>query len=282
MLRFHKAFTLIELLVVIAIIAILAAILFPVFAQAKEAAKASSCLSNQKQLVLAVKMYQSDYDDFYPYGLGSPPSPPGWWDYTWSINLQPYIKNYSVYICPDDSNHTLPESWMGIGMSYAANGLIGENSHCIGVINVDQPWWETDIYRSDSQVTKPAETIVLAEKHNTDVINFCNTAYPGDTSCGNISRGGGYGNLFTGFNWWDWNAPSEIPDGSLPSTSGGVTVAYPNGPTGAVSMHGSKQSNFSFCDGHAKSMAPVATDPDRYNLPGKNMWDSERTDTAQY
>src|SRR6202044_3404279 len=67
-----RAFTLIELLVVIAIIAILAAILFPVFAQAKAAAKGASCLSNTKQLTLANLMYVNDYDDNIPVaGLGS-------------------------------------------------------------------------------------------------------------------------------------------------------------------------------------------------------------------
>jgi len=62
----RKAFTLIELLVVIAIIAILAAILFPVFAQAKEAAKKSASLSNVKQTALGVILYSADFDDNYP------------------------------------------------------------------------------------------------------------------------------------------------------------------------------------------------------------------------
>jgi prepilin-type N-terminal cleavage/methylation domain-containing protein len=64
--RRQGGFTLIELLVVIAIIAILAAILFPVFAQAREKARSSSCLSNQKQTALAFSMYAQDYDETYP------------------------------------------------------------------------------------------------------------------------------------------------------------------------------------------------------------------------
>src|ERR1700759_5194353 len=70
----RKGFTLIELLVVIAIIAILAAILFPVFAQAKEAAKKTTCLSNMKQLTLGVLMYQGDSDDALP--MANYPNPP--------------------------------------------------------------------------------------------------------------------------------------------------------------------------------------------------------------
>ena len=62
----NKAFTLIELLVVIAIIAILAAILFPVFAQAREKARQTSCLSNMKQVGLGLLMYAQDYDENYP------------------------------------------------------------------------------------------------------------------------------------------------------------------------------------------------------------------------
>jgi prepilin-type N-terminal cleavage/methylation domain-containing protein/prepilin-type processing-associated H-X9-DG protein len=107
----RKGFTLIELLVVIAIIAILAAILFPVFAQAREKARSAACLSNCKQLGLALMMYAGDYDDTLPpakignsppyrhvcaaAGEGYPLFPAYWQDV-----VQPYLKNRAVLRCP--------------------------------------------------------------------------------------------------------------------------------------------------------------------------------------
>lgn len=95
-----RAFTLIELLVVIAIIAILAAILFPVFAQAKEAAKATAVLSNQKQMALAQQMYIGDYDDMLPAWftkLRDARTVAGSYNRddinSWPMMFQPYIKN---------------------------------------------------------------------------------------------------------------------------------------------------------------------------------------------
>src|ERR1700733_4651562 len=96
--RRRTGFTLIELLVVIAIIAILAAILFPVFAQAREKARAISCLSNLKQIGIANLMYAQDYDETFTFGC-----PNDWWLETWFYNTQPYIKNINVLRCPDDS-----------------------------------------------------------------------------------------------------------------------------------------------------------------------------------
>lgn len=96
-----RGFTLIELLVVIAIIAILAAILFPVFAQAKEAAKRAACLSNTKEIGLAVQIYLNDYDDTTPSVYETyPPVPTAPVADVFQL-LQPYIKNMQVFFCPD-------------------------------------------------------------------------------------------------------------------------------------------------------------------------------------
>ncbi|HWD38365.1 MAG TPA: prepilin-type N-terminal cleavage/methylation domain-containing protein, partial [Fimbriimonas sp.] len=91
----RKAFTLIELLVVIAIIAILAAILFPVFSQAKEAAKKTACLSNTKQLGLGVLMYAEDSDEVLP------PTENGNL-VLWPDLVNPYVKNDKVRVCSSD------------------------------------------------------------------------------------------------------------------------------------------------------------------------------------
>ena len=113
----NSGFTLIELLVVIAIIAILAAILFPVFAQAREKARGISCVSNMKQIALALKMYQQDYDERM-FASGNLPAEgdPSWFNrvpdgqnlvrmmgggFSWFS--QPYIKNTQIFRCPSDT-----------------------------------------------------------------------------------------------------------------------------------------------------------------------------------
>ncbi len=113
----RSGFTLIELLVVIAIIAILAAILFPVFAQAREAARKTQCISNMRQMGLGVMMYTQDYDEYYPIVKAIPLDPDGadltpvivtgtpvgsWPERLVSLTTvtMPYIKNGGIFICP--------------------------------------------------------------------------------------------------------------------------------------------------------------------------------------
>jgi prepilin-type N-terminal cleavage/methylation domain-containing protein len=138
--RMRSAFTLIELLVVIAIIAILAAILFPVFAQAREKARQTTCLSNLKQLGLAAVMYASDYDQMNFWFRGRPnttvldqagktvtPAMMGGKNYNEVMKsaFQPYIKNVQIFYCPSDSwktQHTFnyptpPDTGFGGGVT---------------------------------------------------------------------------------------------------------------------------------------------------------------------
>ncbi len=100
----RRAFTLIELLVVIAIIAILAAILFPVFAQAREAAKKTQSINNQKQLLLAAQMYLGDNDDVFHAIKNFTASPQvGNWALGAEDALNPYIKNQDIWSDPKDA-----------------------------------------------------------------------------------------------------------------------------------------------------------------------------------
>ena len=141
-----KAFTLIELLVVIAIIAILAAILFPVFAQAKAAAKSAASLSNVKQIMTSEKLYINDADDAYPTiyttnpaaagfpgGTSNPDSQDGgcapklgWFtaDGGWVTTVYPYMKNGDIFVAPAAekpfwlSGGTSPQGWCNESDAY--------------------------------------------------------------------------------------------------------------------------------------------------------------------
>ena len=117
---FRSGFTLVELLVVIAIISILAAILFPVFARARENARRTSCLSNQKQIGLGFLQYFQDYDDQFPLlGKG------GAAETSWFFTLQPYIKSTQLLRCPSDTSTTwvADADFMNPAVAYLADGV---------------------------------------------------------------------------------------------------------------------------------------------------------------
>ncbi|MBS1709760.1 MAG: prepilin-type N-terminal cleavage/methylation domain-containing protein [Armatimonadetes bacterium] len=117
-----RAFTLIELLVVIAIIAILAAILFPVFAQAKEAAKKAAGLTQMRQLGLAVQMYAADYDDtFVPStNYDADTADPA---RIWTTSMYSYVKNKNIFVAPGSNTSQYADGWGNRGLqSVGYNG----------------------------------------------------------------------------------------------------------------------------------------------------------------
>jgi prepilin-type N-terminal cleavage/methylation domain-containing protein len=201
----RRAFTLIELLVVIAIIAILAAILFPVFAQAKEAAKQAVCISNQKQLGLAFHLYLNDNDDqWLPVsrhendGLGGPPQRTwigfddqnapetgGWYGSDVLPATHPlkegfidvYLKSIDIRRCP-----SMPSSWQSAytlnwfnpgvpspfytGHPNAAGQEFGPASESFTTVpNQPDPNLADPVGAKDSDVQEPADTLVVWE-HN--------------------------------------------------------------------------------------------------------------------
>jgi prepilin-type N-terminal cleavage/methylation domain-containing protein/prepilin-type processing-associated H-X9-DG protein len=148
--RRTRGFTLIELLVVIAIIAILAAILFPVFAQAREKARSSACLSNTKQIATALAMYIQDYDErtvggcFAAYGCGS-----GLIDETGKVSttccrftglwpLKPYTKNEGVFVCPSIVGWNVANMRPVMG-TYATNNSMLGGGDGVGLADIEFP-----------------------------------------------------------------------------------------------------------------------------------------------
>jgi len=189
-----RGFTLIELLVVIAIIAILAAILFPVFAQAREAARKTTCLSNNKQLGLAVMQYVQDYDEMYPcISWDTPPIGDANNDthsanyltaVNWMYRIMPYMKNRQILLCPSDPSQG-KNGWQGYDadpcninsccdgwgvptpISYAVNdGIIGYGGYnnpngCFGDGSFIPSWGLAP--KSMAAIPAPANTYLIAD-----------------------------------------------------------------------------------------------------------------------
>jgi len=243
-----KGFTLIELLVVIAIIAILAAILFPVFAQAKTAAKKTSCLSNTKQVGLAHLLYAGDYDDSpidpknfvnvpqyqtvqYPYAYAM------WWgleltdvlgnkvnDETKGL-IQPYMKSTAVQGCPAITDYHETGGWQwdshgstGFGMAYPYV-MYGQQRQNL------------------SQFDRPAETILLADSAQISENPLSYFLDPGDGTKQDGNMNFGVEVIAHSF---------RNPCRTL--VRGGCTA------TGIQARHGTDSANVAWFDGHAKAM----------------------------
>ncbi len=232
----RKGFTLIELLVVIAIIAILAAILFPVFAQAREKARATSCLSNEKQLGLGFIQYTQDNDEEFMN-----PSTNGAYGGAWAVPIYPYVKSAGVYHCPDDPTQggfvgTTPV----VPVSYAVNH---------NVIYDSRSGFGKQV--TNAQFAAPANTVLLCEVQGYK-FNPSDTNSNDDTSPSAEMDPGFYGGY---------------PSGGGATTPSNTAAKYATGsdpnkplPTAAeissVTVH-TAGANYLLADGHVKYVVPA-------------------------
>jgi len=265
----RKAFTLIELLVVIAIIAILAAILFPVFAQAKDAAKKTAWLSNQKQVGLGLVMYAGDADDRMVLSNSGGIGIPGWGfgrpDYVWPELVQPYVKNWLLFRCPADPNAS------DAGLTVDPNGTPvpsthpekfyywGERSN-IG-LNYEflSPW----VYYFDTTRYVGSESVSMGQIASTaNTLATIDTIWDRNTSSGAPQGGGNWvaeppcirdstGKIiipiqdlkyYQGYQGWIVNTTGKAPfswlefGGAYPFFTKKFTISYTDGHAGSVAL----------------------------------------------
>jgi prepilin-type N-terminal cleavage/methylation domain-containing protein/prepilin-type processing-associated H-X9-DG protein len=261
----HSAFTLIELLVVIAIIAILAAILFPVFAQAREQARKTSCLSNAKQWGLGILMYTQDYDENYVMG----------WNYTapgilrdngypnggqvyrswfpWCTAVQPYIKNNSLALCPDNPWNSFILSAYPVARQqiYCTYGF---NYGYLGTYNPTDGSFCNPL--TLAAVNRAANTVMLADCQGPDWAVDTTHTYVWSEPIGPIVEPpDAYlsANVFFSSGWG--NQSDDTIDYDYPGYGGvawrhsGSTGISPGVPTTVMPSGGASTV---FCDGHAK------------------------------
>ncbi len=276
-----RAFTLIELLVVIAIIAILAAILFPVFAQAKAAAKGAASLSNCKQTTTAEIIYQADNDDKFVldtcWGLGNGMLGWNWSDpnqvYSpWGWNVLPYMKNADIL--SDPLTQQVPLSWNSRTITNCEYPLF---AYAYTVCSPTLGDWTTWIRspRSSSEMGSPAQSVMFASHFD-------------------FSKGTGewwfYGNLSLLYNQYT----VEEPDCNMSPANcfGNWGSGWPSDQmknnrtegafTGGVALRKTGQAVVSWTDGHASSINPAALAAGTNWTPNIAGGSLVRTDVSKY
>lgn len=266
-----SAFTLIELLVVIAIIAILAAILFPVFAQAREKARQTVCVSNQKQLGLAFSMYIQDYDETTPgafLNITTPEKPAfvaggdpdnAAWVIPYDMQLLPYTKNEQMFACPSDPT----TGWAKFTWTWDQHQHYKRRSFgYVGSINTaekkangggaDPNTGMSQWGRGNSlaAIDRPSDTLAFVESWG------INSNGDGET----FSVGSPWGSLFTNCDNWKIAGRPTAPGPQDAVDSGATTGCQDdNGHFNQPAFHPEKghmdKTDVVFADGHAKALS---------------------------
>lgn len=303
-----KAFTLIELLVVIAIIAILAAILFPVFTQAKLAAKKTQDLSNMKQMGTGVMLYISDNDDTYAQAYYYKDDAGDTNGYVhWTASHYPYIKNIQLFVSPGDpSKGLIPTnpacasiSNTGI-VSPACDAQVPRLSYTVNAALMPRKRKTTDPANvvSQTSVDAVASTILVSSFSNS--VSCVNDTSANQTSIGYKNKSHRPANAFmstaTGGKWAGDNAADAAVAGVYAVTATIAKAAWVSCKTLADSsalphikyieaFRFGNGSNYMYADGHAKFATPDATlNPNSfqwgtsiYSMGGKPVWKLDGT-----
>jgi prepilin-type N-terminal cleavage/methylation domain-containing protein/prepilin-type processing-associated H-X9-DG protein len=252
------AFTLIELLVVIAIIAILAAILFPVFAQAREQARKTSCLSNMKQIGLGASMYVQDWDEKFPRAWGGCTP-------TWYVEIEPYIKvglsagNWNTgggnfWHCPSDGK--------GNNNSYTGNALLlGVKNP--GNLGCDGPGWFDQEAKTLAAVRRPAQIVFAGDGNKVWYGRWADPPTDWIRPLLDLGRPEDHPDTYRFYDWWARNAdytdgPAIFPwefNGGENDTGVSCTAWCNKSPGYRHNRSGYKNgiANMVFVDGHAKA-----------------------------
>ncbi|MEX2242334.1 MAG: prepilin-type N-terminal cleavage/methylation domain-containing protein [Fimbriimonadaceae bacterium] len=260
---YRKAFTLIELLVVIAIIAILAAILFPVFAQAKAAAKKTASISNSKQLSLATIMYSADYDDVNAiYMSWGPCAAPhmacigtnGFSTWTWLS--MPYMKNGQILQDPQAPPFAPLVGWppltaQNLATVYGYNYTYLSAPYCLPNDPCFRPI-------STTKLENPAETVLLGSKWSTAEWNFGpNTVVWYGAPRGlmiNFSVDSPHCTTIPQWCFGNWGSNS----GNFVFTLGNNNKIDAGVRTGGNSIRAGRQMVIAWTDGHVSAKPPAA------------------------
>lgn len=238
-LKAWRGFTLIELLVVIAIIAILAAILFPVFAQAREAARKASCQSNLKQIGTSWMMYLQDYDEVFPRSQPNN-SPAGCETHKdrggyggWVGNLlMPYTKNTQIYSCPSNLRINRVNSKGGCGTEEEARVRYGIPYQYISYGYNYTALFLNGQPKSMAAIGRPADLMTLGDSIN----GWWDCGYKG--GCGV---------------WSQRDIPAYLIKLKRPLAPGMNPPNWVRNLAPRVAPHSDKM-NFMFADGHVKTI----------------------------
>lgn len=271
--RSGTGFTLVELLIVLGIIAVLAAIIFPIFASVREKGRRTACLSNERQLGIAMQQYVADENGVFPNELVFPGD-------KWVTGSYPYVKDIALYRCSDGNADTYgcsPSPQTGFPLGYGLNTNLGHFQDSARPLR--------PVGYSLSALTAPAKTVLFFEVEGSAIVDT-RLEHHDDSTVGN---GGDTGSAQSDGHGGDLTDPTYPISGGI-----GELATYATGKVGGRGLNGAPKNgvvlyagstprhsggaNYAACDGHALWLRPdlvsggenaVAAECDQGTMPSQ-------------